>query len=78
MDAFTYGHDDKTLPLALEALHSLAGELPLEVILLELRGVYRAAEEEPLTRTNADYQHICDSWIRSLDAALWRLETDEQ
>ena len=74
MDALTYGHDNKTLPLALEALHALAGELPLEVILMELRGVYRAAEDEP----GPDYQHLCDTWIRSLDAALWRLETDER
>jgi hypothetical protein len=84
------GYDHETLPLALEAVQILAGELPLNLILGELRRVYREAEDglkamhrffsaagdESFTRTNLDCQQICDTWLRSLDAALYRLETD--
>ncbi len=64
---------DETLPLAFAALHDVAEELPLEVILLELRDIYRAQMNEDL---GPDYQQLCDTSLRALDAALWRLETE--
>lgn len=71
MDATTNGYRNETSPLALEALHAAASELPLEVI-LKLRPVYRAAWEDASLQTNPDYHEICDTWLRSLDTALWR------
>ena len=76
MDALINGYDDQTLPLAQEALHALAAELPLEVILLELRRVYRAVGDDPSTQNSPDYQQICHTYLCCLDAALWKLETD--
>lgn len=88
METTINGYDHQTLPLALEAVHILAEELPLTVILRELHHVYREAGDglqelhrfysdagdEPSTKTNLDCQQICDTWLRSLDAALYRLE----
>ena len=72
MDAILTGMDE-TLSLAFAALHDVAEELPLEVILLELRDIYRAHLDEDL---GPDYRQVCDTSLRALDAALWRLETE--
>ena len=77
MDAIINGIDDEAVPLAFSALNAIAAELPLEVILLELRDFYRKAQDDAFTRTCPDYQQICDSALRALDTALWRLETEE-
>jgi hypothetical protein len=66
---------DDTMALAIEALNDLAEELPLEVILLELRDFYRRAHDDEFTRVCPEYHHICDVSLRALDSALWRLET---
>ena len=78
MDVLINGYNDEALPLAREALQTLAAEMPLEDILLELRRYYRAAWDDPFTRENPDYRQVCDAALRALDAALWRLETDER
>lgn len=72
MDAIMTGIDE-TVPLAFAALHAIAEEMPLEVILLELRDIYRAQMSEDL---GPDYEQLCDASVRALDAALWRLETE--
>lgn len=66
----------ETQCLAFAVLRDVAEELSLETVLLELRDFYREARDDEFTRTNADYAHICDTSLRALDAALWRLETD--
>ncbi len=69
--------DNKALPVtpvAPEALSAFAGELPLEMILLEMRRFYGAGED-PRASAGLDYQQLCDTWIRSLDTALAGLET---
>ena len=76
MDALIHGINDDTLPLAFDALNAIAEELPLEVILLELRDFYRAAQDDEFTRTCPEYKQICDTSLRALDAALWRMETE--
>ena len=76
METTFNGYDSQTLPIALEAVHILAEELPLEVILLELRSAYRTVADDPSTQSSPDYRQLCDTWLQSLDAALWRLETD--
>ncbi len=82
------GYDQQTLPLALEAVHILAEELPLAIILGELRRVYRNAGDglqelhrfyrdagdEPSRQANLNHQQICAAWLRSLDAALVQME----
>ncbi len=67
---------DETMSLSFAALHDIAEELPLEVILLELRDFYRAAQDDEFTRTCPEYQCVCDTSLRALDSALWRLESD--
>lgn len=64
------------MPNVFAALHDIAEELPLEVILSELRDFYRTTLEDEFTRTCPEYQVICDTSLRALDAALWRLETE--
>ena len=76
MEITISGYDHQTLPLALEALHALAAELPLEVILLELRRFYRVLWDDSSTETDSYYHQICDTCLRSLDAALRRMEID--
>ena len=69
--------DNNALRFAPEALPALAGELPLEMILLEVRRFYGAGDG---TRASGgiDYQQLCDTGIRSLDAELGRLKTHAQ
>ncbi len=68
---------DNTRAPALDALREAAEELSLETILLQLRELYRAARDDEFTRTSPDYARVCDTSLRALDAALWRLETDD-
>lgn len=63
MELTVNGHDNQALPLA--------EELPMEVILREMHRFSHDAGDESL-----DHQQSCDAWLRSLDAALQRLETD--
>ena len=79
-----FNKSDDASPLAQEALAALAAELPLEVLLLELRRFYRAAWDGPVTRSSVDCRQVCDTSLaaldtalRALDSALWRLETDD-
>ena len=62
---------------AFASLREMAGEISLEDILLELRRFYRATLDESDGQTCPDYHWICDTSLRALDAALWRLETAE-
>jgi hypothetical protein len=68
---------ENTTSLAVAVLRDVAAELSLETILSELRDFYRAAQDDEFTRTNPDYARICDTSLRALDAALWRLEADD-
>ena len=74
MDALINQHDNQMPPLRLEAL-ALAGELPLQV-LLKLCPLYRAAGNDTAPDAHPDEHTLGDTWLRSIDAALWRLETD--
>jgi len=67
---------DEKLELVLEALYTIAEELPLEVILLELRDFYRTAQDDEFTRATPEYQQICGASLRALDSALWKLESE--
>jgi hypothetical protein len=62
---------------ATDALRIVAGELPLVDILLELRDIYREAQQDEVLRHIRDYQVVCNASLRALDAALWRLESAE-
>ena len=68
--------EEETITLAFSALGALAREMPLEVILLELRGFYRNRLDGELCRTCPDYRAHCDRALHALDAALWRLESE--
>jgi hypothetical protein len=57
-------------------LREIAEELPLEVILLELRDFYREIREDEFTKSCAEYRQVCDTSLRGLDAALWKLESE--
>lgn len=58
-------------------LREIASDLPLGDILLELREFYRDAQNDDVLRAIPDYQEICDTSLRALDAALHRLESAE-
>jgi hypothetical protein len=68
---------DETYCLAFAALRNVAEEMNLETILVELRRFYREALDDPSCRSHPDYARLCESSVRALDAALWRLERDD-
>ena len=68
---------NETYARASAALRAVAEEISLEDILLQLRAFYREALDDTDARTSPDYHWICETAIRSLDVALWRLEAVE-